>query len=322
MSRILLPGKGLVAVPDPIRDRSEIVASTANRLRLVQIDFADEKDDVRREYLSEEIERAMAAVVPEQRQTFLEDLMVRFPTWDAKVEVQLRKEETTDRTRMDERELQDPNFLAARLINLVPSLSPRERQVLIERLREAGLVAVQASGWPAETVDGLRSKLRMAPDEPIDPGRALEMVALLADLASSLDQLAWNTWQRICPKSMFRRPGDLRKTMSRFLNGGQDVGREQVNQELSKLRQLIASLISAVSQAGKQFANRYLTKFSPNEINALVNMEGGGFLVSKEVKCWRKYAELAGTLNEASIETEIMEAIANYAESLMRGLSR
>jgi hypothetical protein len=42
---------------------------------------------------------------------------------------------------------------------------------------------------------------------------------------------------------------------------------------------------------------------------------------SKESKCWNKYRELATGRDEASIEAEIMQAIAEYAESLMKGLA-
>ena len=42
-------------------------------------------------------------------------------------------------------------------------------------------------------------------------------------------------------------------------------------------------------------------------------------LVSKEVKNWRKYVELSAGRDEATIESEIMQAIADYAESLMKG---
>jgi hypothetical protein len=63
-----------------------------------------------------------------------------------------------------------------------------------------------------------------------------------------------------------------------------------------------------------------VAKFSPNEISTLAGMEGGGLLVSKEVKCWRKYVELASGMDETAIETEIMQALSSYAESLMKGL--
>ena len=77
-----------------------------------------------------------------------------------------------------------------------------------------------------------------------------------------------------------------------------------------------------MGQAGRQFAARHLARFSPAEIEALASLEGGGFLVGKEAKCWRKYTELADALSEAAIENEITETIANYAENLMKGLGR
>lgn len=296
--------------------------ATANRMRLVQADFADQGGDARREYLNEELERAMAGVVPEERQAFLQELMEEFPSWDSRVEVQLRKEETTERTLTDQRELQDPNFLVARLISMAPKLSEQERKVLVQRLREAGLATLSQASWTEESAESLRKNVRMAPTDAIDPTRSIELLAMLTELAAKLDQLVWSSWKRIAPKSTIRRGTNLQPMLQSFLTGSEDTPRGQVAADLEKLRQLIASLVSAVGQAGRQFAGRHLAKFAPIEIEALASMEGGGFLVSKEVKCWRKYVELAGTLNEAAIENEIMETIANYAESLMKGLGR
>ena len=38
-----------------------------------------------------------------------------------------------------------------------------------------------------------------------------------------------------------------------------------------------------------------------------------------EQKNWRKYVQLAKDLNEDSIEAEMVECVARYAEGLMRG---
>ncbi len=299
-----------------------LAAATANRLRMVQVDFADQGPDVRREYLAEEVERALNNVVPEQRQAFLEELMEQFPSWDARVDVQLRKDESTDRSETDRRELQDPNFLVARLIELSRGLGDEERKVLTERLAEAGLASISQGAWPEDAEAPLRQNLRLGPDSTIDPARTLALVALVADFALKLDQLVWGAWQQIGRRSTIRRDKPLQHTVKAFLTGDQDVPRGQVAADLEKLRQLIASLVSAVGQAGRQFASRHLAQFSPVEIEAMASMEGGGFLVGKEVKCWRKYVELADALNEASIENEIMETVANYAENLMKGLGR
>jgi DNA primase len=299
----------------------QLVAATSNRLRLVQVDFADQGPDVRREYLSEEIERALSAVVPDQRQPFLAALMEQFPSWDARVELQLRKDDTTERSLTDARELQDPNFLVARLIDCAAKLGGGERKVLVERLKEAGLASITEGAWPAEAEAALRQELRL-PGEHVDPARTLQLVGMASDFALRLDQLVWGAWQKVSPKSTVRRDKPLQQTLKAFITGSQDVPRGQVATDLEKLRQLIASLISSVGQAGRQFASRHLARFSPSEIEALASMEGGGFLVSKDVKCWKKYKELADAMTEVAIENEITETIANYAENLMKGLGR
>jgi hypothetical protein len=41
-----------------------------------------------------------------------------------------------------------------------------------------------------------------------------------------------------------------------------------------------------------------------------------------ETKCWKKYTEVATEITEASIETDVQEAVAKYAEDLIRGSTR
>ena len=183
------------------------------------------------------------------------------------------------------------------------------------------MATLSQGAWPAEAEAALRQELRL-PSEQVDPARTLQLVGMVSDFALRLDQLVWGTWRRIAPKSTVRQDRPLQQTLKAFIAGSQDVPRGQVAADLEKLRQLIASQISAVGQAGRQFASRHLARFSPTEIEALASMEGGGFLVSKDVKCWKKYKELADAMNEAAIENEITETIANYAENLMKGLGR
>jgi hypothetical protein len=151
--------------------------------------------------------------------------------------------------------------------------------------------------------------------------RTLELAAELADFGSRLDQLAWNTWRTINPRSRVRRPGELLKTMARFVQGDQDVGRGQVKQDIEALRRLIAALISSVNQAGRQFAQKHVEKYAPTEIEASAR-PGKKMLEAIEVACWRKYIELAGQMDAASIEGELLLAIASYAEPLIIGTGR
>lgn len=306
-----------------LADLSQHVVATTNRLRLLQIDLADETPESRGQYLSDEIERALAKVLPEHREMFLEQLKESFPTWEGGTSTRAGDSvaETATRSSTDERELNDPSFLVSRLIELAPTLSERERQVLMDRLQAAGLAAIGTYDWPEYAVQPL-VETGISKAGEVDAGRALETLEMLAKLVISLDQLIWNTWKALAPRSQMRRTGDLKQSMRKFLDGDPQTPRGQVDEDLERCRRLVASLVSALHNSGRQFSQQFCGKFAPAEIEALANMEGGGILVSKEVKCWRKYTELAGSLDPVEIEAELLQSIADYAESLMRGIGR
>lgn len=305
---------------NPNVDLQQRVAATANRLRLVQIDFADETADVRRDQLCEEVERAMASLVPDQRKAFLEELSERFPSWDSNVSVApAPTAQAPARSQMDQRELKDPSFLVSRLVELSPSMTDEQRLALGEKLRGAGFV-LEGSGWPTAAAEALAGELSPGEKVRLDPVRSLELLSILVGVSRSLDQLAWNTWKTMAPRSSMRRGTELNREMVRFIAGDPDYSRTQVKHDVERLRQLIAALISAVGKAGGQFAQKHVTKFSPEEIEASVGKSGifGG----ADAKCWQRYKELFGATDAATIESELMASIVNWAEPLIKGLAR
>ena len=152
--------------------------------------------------------------------------------------------------------------------------------------------------------------------------RLAALSVLLVDFALKLEPLVWNTWRTLSPRSGIRPPRGLTKMLGEFLSEDSPSVDQKVERELKMLQRLIAAIITAVGGVGKQFAKKHLARFSPSEISALVRMERGSVLLSHEVKCWRKYFELAETLTEDAMETELRKAVADYAESLIKGLNR
>ena len=146
----------------------------------------------------------------------------------------------------------------------------------------------------------------------------MALAAMLTDFASRLDQLTWNAWRAIHPRSRHRRTQPLRELMGRLLQSDADVSRGEVKTDLDRLGGLLAAITSGVRQAGRQ-ANQYLSRFSPSEIEMAVDAEGGGFLTSKDIKCWRKYVELCSAAGADTVDSEIQDAIAQHVESLMKG---
>jgi len=300
-------------------ETTRLVIATANRLRLVQTDLADEKPEVRQQYLADEVERALASIVPAERPAFLAALQDWFPTWE-RVDV-AKAENSMDQSTTDQRELKDASFLVERLVDLAPTLSESQRQAVIDRLGDAGLSAAGRQAWPAQAAEKLRAHLKLPEGAGLDPLRSLELLQMQVDFCLSLDQLIWSTWKAIAPRSEVRGAGELRKTIAPFLKGDQDVARGEVMMHMEKLRQLTASLVSAVSQTGRQFAQSHYTRFNPDLIEEVAKRDKKA-LEAIGVAAWRKYREIVGTADQATIEREIMQLIADYAEKLMKGLSR
>jgi len=316
-------------VSTPVSEIALRAAAVANRLRLVQIDFADESPEVRREQLCEEIERAMKPMAPAQRREFLHELAERFPSWDMNVVLEggarngagaAPAAAAGGASKTDERELKDPSFLVGRLVEVSKTLSDEQKKTLGATLKAAGFAVEGDRSWPEAAAAAVSHELAPGEKLELDPVRSLELLAQLVTVSKSLDQLAWNTWRTMAPKSTIRRGVELHKTMARFAAGDPDVPRGQVKQDVEKLRQLIAALISAVGKAGGPFAQKLLAMFSPAEIEAMVGK--GGFMTSTDSKCWARYKEMAGSMDAVSIEADLIAAIVNWAEPLIKGIGR
>jgi hypothetical protein len=312
-------------LPEQLSDITRLVAATVNRLRLIQVDFADQPSEVRENYLSDEIEHALAGILPDQRGTFMQELKERFPTWDGQVAVAGPSQQpAVGQSAADAKELQDYMFLISRLVKIAPTLSEEQRKTAIARLKDAGLAEASGAGpgeWPAQPAKVLRTRLQLSDKDKIDPTRLLEVAGELVAFAASLDQLVWATWRQVAPKSDLKRPLPLQRSCGKFTTGDPEISRTQVAADVDRLRQLTAGLISAIAQAGNLFAQRHVSKFSVTNIEAYAD-KMPGMLVSKEVKCWRQYKELSTAMDVQTIEREIQDAIAEYTETLIKGRSR
>jgi hypothetical protein len=312
----------LKTVPADYKEKIESrVLETANRLCLIQVDFADESEQTRTDYLREEIEKALKTVLPAERNEFLRKLLERFPTCSFITQSMLKEQEIKSAPVDDESKLKDVDFLVRSLSEIAPTLSDDQKEFIDKSLQQAGLRPKVPQDSSVELGQEQKNTLQVG-REHTNATQIAELNALLVDFVLKLEPLVWNTWRKLSPRSAVRPQGSLKKNIEQFLGDDTDVSGDQFDNDLKVLQRLIAAIISAVSQAGGQFAKRHLAKFSPSEISALVKMEHGSVFVSNEVKCWRKYVELAETLNEDSIEMEIRKAIVDYVESLAKGMGQ
>jgi hypothetical protein len=309
----------------PANDKKKMesrVIETANRLRLIQVDFADESDETRTAYLSEEIEKALNSVLPDERNEFLGRLLEKFPAGSFITQIISTETTVENPPTVDESELKNVDFLVRSLLEIAPTLSGDQKDFVDKSLQKAGLRPKARQDNSIELGHKLKQKFMVGDECSISAEKIAELSATLIDFVLKLESLVWNTWRQLSPRSNVRQQGALTTKIGQFLSGSAETSVNQVDDDLKVLQRLIAAMTSAVSRVGGQFAKRHLAKFSPSEIEALVKMEPGSVFVSHDVKCWKKYKELAEMLNEDSIEMEIRKAIVDYVESLTKGMGQ
>jgi hypothetical protein len=298
-------------------DHAQQVAEVAQRLRRLEAGRAQQPDAVFTAQVTAELKRALAHVAPEGHDAFLEEVQARLPGWRLGVNPEPRAASASPPSLDPQSEI---GQLVARMIELLPEISDDERDAAADQLAAAGYAPAEAAALRPEVAQALAAALGLKNGDLPDPNRIAEILPLLAEFGAALQQLTWATWRTIAPNAALRRTGSLQKTLAQFVTRP-DVPRETVAADLNALRHLIASIISAVSDVGHQFASSHLARFLPAEIESAVDAEGGGGLFkNKAALCWKKYAELSETLEPAAIESEIRRVIAEHAEHLIKGL--
>jgi len=298
------------------------ILETANRLRLIQVDFADESEQTRTAYLREEIEKALKTVLPAERNEFLGRLLERFPAGSFVTQTISKEVDVQSVPVVDESQFKNVDFLVGSLLEIAPALSDDQKDYIDQSLRQAGLGPKAQQSDSVESDQKLKEKLKVGNERSFNAARLAELNVMLVDFVLKLEPLVWNTWRKLSPRSSVRPQGALTQKIGQFLCDDTEMSVNQVEDDLKVLQRLIASMTSAVSCVGGQFAKRHIAKFSPSEIEALVRMEPGSVFVSRDVKCWNKYKQLAETLNEDAIEMEIRKAIVDYVESLSKGMGQ
>lgn len=283
----------------------------AARLWMLQVSFADDPASTRHEYLVEEIERSIKDVAESRHSEYLSALMERFPgpeRIDASY-ITPPEAETVQR---------GPQEVADELVARLPEFSNEAKAALGRKLQALGLFVAPSRGieLPLE----LLGKLGMTPQEALDEERLIKLFTALLEIVVTLDHLIWNVWKNVAPKSSVRREqvsDNPRRTIGRYLSGDREVATLQITQMLDKTRQLTAGLLSAIGPAGEIFARKHLEKFAPEKIRAGVESKSPGFISNVELKCWRRYVELAADLSGQAVEMQIVDGIVAYTEELI-----
>ena len=133
-------------------------------------------------------------------------------------------------------------------------MSPAESEAIVAQFVAAGIFP--ASNGTTDVSEELRERLqKLAPGKRLDQARALRILDVLIEFVCSLDQLVWQVWKNIAPKSLIRhetgKHGDFRKTLGPYLTGDPEVSTEQIKQLVNKTRKLVAGLMAAMATVGE-----------------------------------------------------------------------
>jgi hypothetical protein len=293
-------------------------AALANRLKYLQANLAEETGENRQVYLEEELRRALQTVPASKRGVYLDALAERFPTWELATVAVANPSSAAQPL---------PDEIVKAFLQLAPQLSGEQRENVKQQLAALGLVIATNNPIEGEALADVQAKLKLGPNDPIDPQRLGKLFAAFAEVMLTLDQLAWNVWRSAAPKSSIRRDtsqGDLRMLTRRSLAGDAEASAAQVQKQLEGTRQLVAGLLAGLGPAGRNFARRYQQRYAPDAIREAVRAEGGGggLFANAEARCWKKYTDLATEITDATIENDVQEAVVKYAEDLIRGTNR
>jgi hypothetical protein len=215
---------------------------TANRLRLIQADLADEPAESRRAHLDDEVRAALEKVPIDERNEFLSVVEDRFPAWEGGRVVSGSSEGTLV-SATDMAEFNDPAFLLRQLVRAAEGMSPEQRREAGERLAAAGIAPAGVGEIPAESLARAKQSMQVPGDKDADAGRVLETAALLAEQVILLDTLVWKIWRQIAPDSQHRSRAQMASTLASYVTGSGETGRGEVAESLERFRQLTAALV-------------------------------------------------------------------------------
>jgi hypothetical protein len=290
-------------------------ASLVTQLKYLQTNLAEESPENRQVYLEEDLRRALQTVPAAKRGSYLYALVQKLPEWELAA-VTVTAPAAIAR--------QTPDEVVRSFLQLAPQLSGEQRENVKQKLAALGLIAASKQAIEGEALTGIRTRLKLDPEDAIDTQQVGKLFAVFAEAMLALDQLAWNVWRNAAPKSPIRRDtaqGDLRTVTRRSLTGDAESAAAQVlvQKQVEAARQLIAGLLAGLGPAGKNFARRYQQRYTPDAVREVVRAEGGG---KGDAQCWKKHTELAAEITETVIEDDVQAAVVKYAEDLMGGAKR
>jgi hypothetical protein len=316
-----------------IGDGSDAAATMMGRLRQIQEDFADEEPAVRQQHLREELERALAPMLPGQREQFLGTLAERMP---AASEGGGQSIAQGGNGTAGGPKSNDPEALADALAESVQTLDAEGKARIAAQLSRAGLLpkpAAASDGGGVAMGEELRDRLeelklllRIRPDDDVPLERVVDLVLELLPFVKQSGQVSVRIWRDFssqpgAPQSASRTPPDVQRAITRYLAGDKGASREEVAKAVAINQRLNGSLLQSLNVITR-IANQICDRFSVEKIERMAKLEQKkvGFLKRKTdgEASWEVFKQIASKFDGASLERDIKRGIAEYVEDFLR----
>ena len=299
----------------PSSELSSLAEAIANHIRLIQIDFADEPAEKRHAFLADEIERALSDQTPTRRRALLDELIERFPTWNAQML-------SAQSAPSDDNEIASSGVhaLLDRLVELSPDMTADERLMVYTRLEEAGLIAKQhQAGWSLNAEEAVIKKLGFSKEGPLDADRVLQLLIEQTQFMSQIARIVRATWQELSPRSAILPSAELAPMIEKFVTGDPDISRSQVDDEMERTRRLTAAMIAAIGRLGQVLSEKLTRELGVAALEQAARQDKR-WHEGIEATAWRVYKERSELFDETELDREIRRLLVEYTESVARGM--
>ncbi len=161
----------------------------------------------------------------------------------------------------------------------------------------------------------IRETLGLAAGETLDAARLDDVLSLAIKTLIGIDQVTTGAWGQMAPGSGERTESGIAALAGAYLRSGSESDREALRADLDSARLLAVCLLAATPRAG-QVSWRHVARLAPERLEGVAKAEKK-WNESLEFACWRKYTQLAGEMDSAGFEDEVMTAIGSYVQKLL-----
>lgn len=320
---------------EPTTDRGRKVAALAARLRVLHAELRTEDPEFRREQLRDEVNRVVAGVQPHEREQFLGELLIEFPSLcgdrTESAPAPAPKPAAAARPTLDS---SDPMQLVLQLMDAAEGLSDADKRKIADKLAIVGIVKHQTvkvevpaptptepapvvmssgDGFSDATLAGMRKAVGAPTDAPLSSERMTDLMVIATDYMIRVENMS-TTFAReigVDPKYNAFVQQAMKKLAERYVSGDPKSTKDVIQKAEANNRILIAAVVRAVRRAGEQFASDHLTRFAPEEIDKAV----GNVTFGKSGKCWEAYCAMMKGADKAAMAKRIQDLVKKEVEA-------